>query len=401
MTASTPDRQRRIRPGWLAKPSLQQAIAIIAEASGEARIAGGAVRNALLKMPVADIDLATTLAPESVAAAFRSKGHLVIPTGIEHGTVTVRIDGDLYEITTLRRDVSTDGRRAVVAFTDDWATDASRRDFTINAMYLDATGKLFDYTEGYKDIRNRRVRFVGAPGKRIEEDYLRILRFFRFHAIYAKGKPDAAALAACTRLRSGLKSLSAERIRNELLKLLAAPRAVETLKGMDAKKILGSVLPAPAKFTAETWRVISRLPSDGELRLAVLSANPDALKEKLKLSNTQTRRIAEVLEAPQLSPDLRTTERRRLLYALGETCWRDAVHLAWAKSRASTSDPKWKRLLNLPKNWKAPKFPIAGNDLKARGIAPGPQMGQVLRDLEDWWIASDFKATPGQLLARI
>ncbi len=399
MTASTPDRQRRIRPGWLAKPTLQQAFAIIAGAGGEARVAGGAVRNALLKLPVADIDLATTLAPESVAEAFKSKGHLVIPTGIEHGTVTVRIDGDMFEITTLRRDVSTDGRRAVVAFTDDWAIDASRRDFTINAMYLDATGKLYDYTEGYKDIRNRRVKFVGAPKMRIEEDYLRILRFFRFHAIYAKGKPDAAALAACSRLKSGLKTLSAERIRNELLKLLAAPRAVDTLKVMEAKKILDPIL--PSKFNAATWRVIGRLPRDGELRLAVLSPNPDVLKEKLKLSNTQTRRIAEALEAPHLSPDLRTTERRRLLYILGETCWRDAVHLAWAKSSASTADAKWKRLLNLPKNWKAPKFSVAGHDLKARGIAPGPKMGQILRDLEDWWIASDFKATPDELLARI
>jgi poly(A) polymerase len=399
MTASTPDRQRRIRPGWLAKPSLQQAFAIVAEAGGEARVAGGAVRNALLKMPVADIDLATTLAPESVAEAFKAKGHLVIPTGIDHGTVTVRIEGDLFEITTLRRDISTDGRRAVVAFTDDWAVDASRRDFTINAMYLDATGKFYDYTEGYKDVRNRRVRFVGAPRKRIEEDYLRILRFFRFHAIYAKGKPDAAALAACARLRSGLKSLSAERIRNELLKLLAAPRAIETLKVMEAKKILGLVV--PSRCNAETWRVIGRLPRDSELRLAVLSPNPDALKGILKLSNSQTHRIANALDAPQVSPDLRTTERRRLLYALGETCWRDAVHLAWAKSRASTSDQRWRRLVNLPTNWKAPKFPIAGNDLKAQGIAPGPKMGQVLRDLEDWWVASDFKATPDQLIARI
>ncbi len=401
MTASTPDRILRIRLPWLAKPSLQQVFKIVAGAGGEARIVGGAVRNALLKMPVSDIDLATTLEPEQVAEAFRSQGHLVIPTGIEHGTVTVRIDHDLYEITTLRRDVSTDGRRAVVAFTDDWAVDASRRDFTINAMYLDANGKIYDYTDGYKDIQNRRVRFVGAPRQRIEEDYLRILRFFRFHAIYAKGKPDSVALAACARLKSGLQSLSAERIRNELIKLLAAPRAIETLKVMDAKNILSPVLPSPAKFNTETWRVMGRLPRDGELRLSVLSTNPEALKLRLKLSNAQTRRIADATEAPQLSPALRIPERRRLLYAMGETCWRDAVHLAWAKSRASIVDPKWKRLLNLPKNWAAPQFPIAGHDLKARGIAPGPQMGQILRDLEDWWIATDFKATPEQLLARI
>ncbi len=401
MTASLPERPIRIRPRWLAKPGLQKAFAIIAEAGGEVRVAGGAVRNSLLKLPVQDIDIATSLAPDQVLQLFKAKGHLVIPTGIDHGTVTVKIGDELFEITTLRRDVSTDGRRAVVAFTDDWAVDASRRDFTINAMYLDASGKLYDYTNGYNDVRNQRVRFVGVPEMRIEEDYLRILRFFRFYTIYAKGKPDSAALAACARLKSGLKSLSAERIRNELLKLLVAPRAVETLKIMDKKRILDLILPPSVKFNAKIWRVINRLPPDADLRLAVLSANPEALKHRLKLSNVQVQRMTVALDAPRVSPDLRNSERRRLLYDLGETCWRDAVHLAWARSRSGLNDQKWKRLLNLPKTWKAPEFPVSGNDLKARGIQPGPQMGQTLRELEDWWVASDFTATTDQLLSRI
>ncbi len=401
MTASMLKAPPRINPRWLSNPDLQVAFKIIAEAGGEARVAGGAVRNAILKQAVADIDLASNLAPDLVVKAFRAKSYMVIPTGIDHGTVTVKIGDSLFEITTLRNDVETDGRRAVVAFTDDWEADASRRDFTINAMFLDSRGKLYDFTNGYGDIQTRRVRFVGAPKRRIEEDYLRILRFFRFHASYAKGKPDAAALAACAKLKPGLKTLSAERIRSELLKLLAAPRAVETLKVMAVKKILQLLLPEESESTNESWRVMKRLPRDGELRLMLMCSDASALKKKLRLSNAQTSRLSSAIDAPALSPHLRKEEQQRILYDLGEKTWCDAVHLSWARTRASLNDAKWKKLLTLPKRWPRPAFPVTGKDLNSKGISPGPQMGQILRELEDWWIATNFKATREDLLSRL
>jgi poly(A) polymerase len=401
MIASTSKFPPRIRPRWLANPNLQTVFAIVRNAGGEARVAGGAVRNAILKQPVSDIDLATTLAPGLVAESFRAQGHLVIPTGIDHGTVTVKIGSDLFEITTLRTDVETDGRHAIVAFTSDWAADASRRDFTINAMFLDSNGKIYDFTKGYQDLQNRRVRFVGSPSKRIEEDYLRILRFFRFYARYAKGKPDAAALSACVKLKAGLATLSAERIRTEVLKLLEAPRAVDAVKLMASKNILSLLLPGNQNHTAETWRVMKRLPPVADLRLSLLSSEPAALKERLRLSNALTTRLSNILDAPNLTPNLRSDEQRRILYELGEGTWRDAVQLSWARSRTSLANSKWKRLLSLPNRWSRPAFPISGKDLVARGIAPGPQMGQILSDLEDWWVATNFNATRDDLLSRL
>ncbi len=211
------------RARWLKEPSLQRVFALVAGAGGEARVAGGAVRNALLGEPIGDIDIATTLAPQDIMTAFKAAGLSVHPTGIEHGTVTAVIDHKPYEITTLRRDVQTDGRHAVVAFTDNWKEDALRRDFTINALYCDGAGKIHDYVDGYGDIRRKRIIFVGTPAARIKEDNLRILRFFRFLAAYEKMTPDSASLAACVRLKKGLLGLSAERIAREMFKLLVGP----------------------------------------------------------------------------------------------------------------------------------------------------------------------------------
>ena len=374
---------------------MQRVLAVLNSDGGEARIAGGAVRNALLGVAVADIDVATTLAPQEVVSRCEAQEFAVHPTGIEHGTVTVVNSHMGFEVTTLRRDVTTDGRRATVAFTDDWAEDASRRDFTMNALYCDSAGKIYDYTDGYGDILKRRVRFVGLPSRRIREDYLRILRFFRFHAHYGKGAPDAAGLASCARLRRGISGLSAERIRHELFKLLVAPRAVDTLKIMAEARILGFVL-----AFEPNWRVIGRLPPDAVLRLAVLSASPLTLQEKLRLSNGDAKRLRAIVEAPKLTPDFRPQERRRVLYHLGAQAYSDAVRMAWAQSRASTDAPDWRALLALAEQWPVPKFPVTGKDLQAIGLAPGPAMGETLRVLEDWWIASDFKPTRDALLAR-
>jgi poly(A) polymerase len=384
------------RAPWLKEPSLQRVFALVAAAGGEVRVAGGAVRNALLGEPIGDIDIATTLAPQDVSAAFKAAGISVHPTGVEHGTVTAVVDRKPYEITTLRRDVETDGRRAVVAFTDDWKADALRRDFTINALYCDAAGKIHDYVGGYTDILRKRIIFVGVPTARIKEDNLRILRFFRFLASYEKMSADPASLSACVRLRKGLLGLSAERIAREMFKLLAGPKAVPVLRLMAKHKVLRNILAHTHEF-----RVISRLPPDPLLRVFALAKKPDGLREAWRLSNNQARRIEALLQSSMLTPKLRENEQQKLLYAMGPEAWRDSVHLSWAKSRAPLTDRAWKRMLTLPARWTVPSLPIAGRDLLALGFPSGPDLGRELKRLEDCWIASDFTSTREELLESI
>ena len=381
--------------GWLDEPRLQNVLRVLNN-GGVTRVAGGAVRNALLGVPVADVDLATTLVPGDVSRLAKAAGFGVHPTGIEHGTVTVTHDGAAFEVTTLRLDIETDGRHAVVAFTEDWAEDAARRDFTINAMYCDEAGKIYDFTEGFVDVVKRKVRFVGPPSQRIREDYLRILRFFRFQASYGKGKPDDAGLKACVRLKSGLKTLSAERVRQEMFKLLVAPHAVKVLKLMAETNILKVILPH-----TDEWRVLCRLPADAVMRLFVLARETLAVKERLRLSNADAVRLQEMAAAPDLSPALSDAERRRILHQIGGAAWRDAVHLSWAKSRAKMDDASWLALLALPQQWHLPVFPLKGADLLSAGFAAGPRVGQVLVALEDWWVASDFQPSKDDLLVRL
>ena len=381
---------------WLNEPRLQQVMAVITRGGGEVRVAGGAVRNALLGVPIADVDLATTMLPTDVMRVCKAAGFGVHPTGFDHGTVTVVNGGIPFEVTTLRRDVETDGRRAMVAYTSEWAEDAMRRDFTMNAMYCDAVGKIYDFTNGYGDLLRNRVRFVGDAKMRIKEDYLRILRFFRFHARFGKGGPDKIGLAACAKLKSGLKKISAERIRQEMFKIVVAPRAVPTLKIMAASGVLRKIIP----YT-DDWRLIGRLPDDAVLRLYCLAKKPDDLKQDLRLSNAEAQRIDDLGTGPDLSPKLKMSEQRAMLYHLGGQAWTDSVELGWASGRASKRDKKWRALLDLPKHWPIPKLPINGQDLLEAGIASGPYMGEVLRSLEDWWVASDFVPTREELLERL
>lgn len=381
------------KAAWLNEPRLQAVMRVITQAGGEVRVAGGAIRNSLLGVPISDVDLATTMLPEDVMRVCKAAGFAVHPTGLAHGTVTVVNKGQPFEVTTLRLDVETDGRRAVVAFTDDWQEDALRRDFTINAMYCDTVGKIYDFTNGYTDVLRKRVKFVGAASGRIKEDYLRILRFFRFHARFGKGAPDKAGLAACVKLKSGLKKISAERIHSEMIKLLVAPRAIETLKIMAASSVLKTILP----YTDE-WRVIIRLPEDSLLRLFILAKKPNELKDRLRLSSSEALRISNLIAAPELSPKFSQPEQRALLYQIGVATWLDAVHVAWARSHAKLP---WQALLDLPKRWPIPKFPVTGKDLLAAGVQSGPTMGDVLQQLEDWWVASDFAPTREELLQRI
>jgi poly(A) polymerase len=380
---------------WLNEPRLQAVMRVL-NASGETRVAGGAVRNALLGVPVADVDLATVLLPDEVIATARVAGFGVHPTGLDHGTVTVTHQKAAFEVTTLRRDVETDGRHALVSFTTDWGEDAARRDFTINAMYCDSYGKIFDYTKGYQDIQKRRVKFVGDASERIQEDYLRILRFFRFHAWYGKNAPDRTGLEACVTLKSGLKKLSVERIRQELMKTLSAPNAIKTLKLMAETGVLKIILPH-----TEHWTVLERLPVDAILRLFVLAREPKKLKDRLRLSNEDAARLAALHAAPDVSKALSEVERRRILYHIGASGWRDAVDLSLAQSKTKLDDPKWKALRDVPNLWVPPRLPVKGTDLIGVGLHPGPKMGQILSALEDWWVANDFTPTRQDLMARV
>ena len=381
---------------WLKARSLRKVFRAIREAGGEARVAGGAVRNAIMGLPVSEVDVATTLSPEEVTAACQRSGLSVHPTGIDHGTVTVVADRHAYEVTTLRHDVATDGRWATVAFTIDWQADALRRDFTMNALYCDEQGNIHDYTNGYRDALRKRIIFVGDPRQRIGEDYLRILRFFRFHARFGQGAPDAAGLEACVDLAKGLDMLSPERIRQEMFKLMEADGAVPTLKLMHRVGLLGHLLDY-----REDWRVLQRLPADPVLRLAVLAAEPDAMQERWRLSNVEKRRIEAINTMTAPTPALRPREQRAILYETGAATWRDLVKVAWARSADSADDRRWRALLRLPDRWRIPKLPVSGHDLMAAGVAPGPDLGQALRRLEDWWVASDFQPGKDELLKRI
>jgi poly(A) polymerase len=378
------------------EPRLQRVFEVIAAAGGEARVAGGAVRNALLDEPISDVDLATTLLPAQVTAACKAAGMAVHPTGIEHGTLTVVNQRSVFEVTTLRRDVSTDGRRATVSFTTDWREDALRRDFTINAMYCSSDGKVHDFTDGYRDILRKRIIFVGEARQRIAEDYLRILRFFRFHARYGEGDPDGGGLAACVALKEGMRGLSAERLRQEMLKLLEARGAVATLEVMARTGILAEILPYTDDFS-----VVARLPTDGILRLMALATDPAGLKARFRLSNDEADRIASVLDVAPPTPALHPREQRALLYRMGEQAWRDSVNMARARARGDQEDWTWQALADLPARWPIPQFPVTGHDLMAAGVLPGPEMGRMMQTLEDWWIASDFQPDRGTLLARI
>lgn len=377
----------------------------ITRAGGEARIVGGAVRNALMGESIHDIDLATTLTPEKVVEAAGTAGLRSVATGIEHGTVTVLSDGNGFEVTTLRRDVETHGRKATVAFTDDWAVDAARRDFTMNALYCSGDGEVFDPLNGIADLETRTVRFVGDPDARIREDYLRILRFFRFISQYGRGEVDSEGLAACTHLRQGLKKLSRERIGQETRKLLGGKRAGEVALLMNEaginQALLGSTMDHELLSAVAAYaRSVGVVPDYTTLLAAALPLPGDEVSALLRLSNAQTRLLNDVQSALPPSPALRDNERKVVLYQTGPETWRRAVLLAWARD-GQVEDTGWARLYSLPDEWEIPVFPVKGADVVAAGVKGGPLVGETLTALEDWWIAGGFMASRDELLARL
>lgn len=376
----------------------------LAAADIPVRLVGGAVRDALLGLPVKDVDLCTPAPPDAVAAALKAAGGIkVIPTGIEHGTLTAVAHHQPFEITTLRRDVETDGRRAVVAFTDDWREDAARRDFTINAMSATAQGEVFDYFGGPADLAAGRVRFVGDAVTRLEEDVLRLLRFYRFFARYGHGTPDDAALAACRAMAPRLPALSAERVRAEILRLLEAPAAAVVWRRMAE---VDGVL-APLDLTPADSDVLQRLITlqtdlgqapDGLLRLiAACPADPSralALAERLRLSNAEKARWR---TAATCAPHCPENPGRRFLYECATIpAFQDAVLLDAAR-RGLGSDA-------VRAAWAAagdvvPRLPVAGRDLLKAGFPPGPAVGEALKRVEAWWVAADFTPDRAACLA--
>jgi poly(A) polymerase len=381
---------------WLTASATRAVMAALEAAGGSgcARFVGGCVRNALIGQPVADIDIATTLKPDETDRAIRAAGLKAVPTGMAHGTVTAVADRRPFEITTLRRDVSTDGRNATVAFTDDWAEDAGRRDFRLNALYADAGGQVFDPTgEGVADALAGRIIFVGDPGTRIREDFLRILRFFRFHAWYGRGEPDAAALAACRALAPGMTRLSAERVSSELMKLLSAPDPRPAMAALAEAGVLALVLPE-AQLSPLFDAAVDQ-GGDPVVRLMMLLPADEAVVReaaaRLRFPNATRDRLAFAAQAlPGISLSMTDREARAALYRLGVSAVSDAVRRRWAEAPERSSDAR--RLLALAESWTRPALPVGGRDLARLGIESGPETGRLLKAFEAAWIADDFPA---------
>ena len=391
--------------GWMTAPETVQIMAAL----GEARFVGGAVRNALLGAPVVDIDIAVPMPPQEALARLAAKGIRTIETGLDHGTITAIAGTHAFEITSLRCDVETDGRHAKVAFTDDWVEDAARRDFTINALYATADGEIFDYATGVEDLIAGKVRFMGDARIRIAEDYLRVLRLFRFHAWYGRGEIDAEGLRAAADAKDKLKTLSAERVAKEILRLLEADYPGPVLRVMAAVGILPELLPGvlqlPRLERLAELDAENGFPRDPLLRLAALLPDDadaaQAAADRLRLSNADRARLKDVLGGETITAQLSARDARRRLYRLGEACFRDKVLLQWAGAPAKGGAAPWQSLLELAENWRRPRFPLTGRDVMQAGVPEGPDVGRVLGQLEDWWVAGDFAADEGALRIRL
>jgi len=394
---------------FLDDPALKRVLAALG-GGNETRIVGGTVRNALLGDPVSDVDLATVHHPQDVVSAAEGAGLKAVPTGIEHGTVTVVAEGKPFEVTTLRADVETDGRHAVVRFTDDWAEDAGRRDFTLNALYCDGEGHVFDPLGGYEDLSTRLVRFVGDPEERIREDYLRILRFFRFFAWYGSGRPEANGLKACARLKAGIATLSAERVWSELKRLLAAPDPSRALLWMRTAAILAKALPECWGIDAihrliETERAEGIAPDPLVRLMAIIPphhARIEQLATRLRLSRKETERLRAWADAPDADPDLSPEALPKLLYEWGPEPMLDRLILAYAREREQENAERagaLKRQMEIARAYERPSFPISGRDLIEAGYTEGPALGELLSELEGRWVDSGFSLEREKLLA--
>lgn len=396
----------KISPSWLKEPHVQHIFDVLEADGGEARIVGGAVRNFLLGAGHSDIDFATTVLPEDVVSRFQTAGDKAIPTGIEHGTVTVVVDGNAAEITTLREDIETDGRHAKVAFGRDFEEDAKRRDFTINALYVDRNGVIDDHADGLGDIDPVQIRFIGDAGARIEEDYLRILRFFRFFAEYGKFRPDSQGLKACARLKDGLRGLSAERVWTEMRKLLGAQDPSRALLWMRQVSVLTLLLPEsekwgidaiPALIDAESrhgWEI------EPEIRLmGIIPSRQETVNDvakRWKLSNKSRDRLRAWAALPKQLPkdDLFL---QKLAYRHSKSAVIDGLKIQAAMQR----DDAVAMAANQLASWQVPQLPLKGSDLLAQGFDKGPSLGGKLKEIETAWVESGFSLSREQLLKQL
>lgn len=395
---------------WMTAPETGTLIDALARDGAEVRFIGGCVRDSLLKRPVRDIDVAVPVPPDRVIALLNRAGLKAIPTGIEHGTVTAVVEKAVFEITTLRVDIESYGRRAKVAFTDDWRMDAARRDFTINALSCTREGDIYDYFNGLDDLGHGRVRFVGNPDERIREDRLRLLRFFRFYAHYGRPPPDPEALAACREHARSLTLLSGERVRIEIFRMLMAPDPADVFQLMHGNGVLEHVLPEDGRI--DRLRMLTWLDSrairhesvapDPIRRLAALlqtnAYGAEAIADRFRMSNAQRRRLAAMV-APgyPINPSLEPHRIRRALHRLGAAAVRDLALLNWADELAAKGrlpharTEGWIALIDLASAWSGPKFPLHGRDALACGIQPGPRVGAILSAVEAWWEENDYR----------
>lgn len=401
---------------WFQRRDLVTVMALLNRDGGQARIVGGVVRNALMGIPVSDFDIATTVLPEEVMKRAEKAGIKAVPTGLKHGTVTLVVEHVPFEVTTLRKDVETDGRHAEVAFTDDWDADARRRDFTINALYCDAEGTVHDPVGGLADVERRNVRFIGEADDRIAEDHLRILRFFRFFAWYGGGRPDASGLKACARARDKLSTLSAERVWAEMTKIMSAPDPARALLWMRTSGVLANVLPETEKWgidaihglvaaeTAFGW------PAEALIRLAAIvppvAERMANLSQRLRLSRAEAAWLQAFAETVPVAAELAAHALAERLYREGTDgiIARLKLDIAAEKARDGESLDSLKRIHGLSHalatalSWKRPVFPVKGSDLASLGVAPGPEMGARLKSLEADWVASGFTLSRADLL---
>ena len=386
--------------GPLADQGLHRLLAVLSSEGDQALIVGGAVRNSLMGYPIGDVDIATTVRPEKVIARAGLAGMRAIPTGFAHGTVTVVADAQSYEVTTLREDIETDGRHATVIFGNDFKKDAARRDFTMNALYADNSGFIHDYVGGLEDILYRRVKFIGDAKTRIQEDYLRILRFFRFSADYSEGKLDPDGLAAIIEEKQGLETLSAERLKNELLKLLLARKTVPVLTSMTHIGIFDIILQLPTNVDAVAGLLQRDPGADALLRLAAFCIHkPDdtlTLKSLLKLSNAETDRLTNIgtalMRLSAIPRPINPSSIRKIAFRLGRRTLTEALVIDAARRNYKT-DP-----LLLSAAGSAPTLsPFTGNMLLKRGVPQGRKIGEMIQRAEESWMAADFPSDADQL----
>ncbi len=405
---------------WITAADTRAVIGALTAKGTEVRFVGGCVRDALIKRPVRDIDIATPDAPESVMALLQAAAIKALPTGIEHGTVTAVVDGRPFEITTLRIDVETDGRRARVAYTDDWIADAARRDFTINTFSATPSGDVYDPFRALDDLAHGRVFFVGVARQRVEEDLLRILRFFRIYADYGRPPADADALAACRALAHRLPELSGERIRMEMFRILLAPNPADTIHLMQGERILEHILPEAGgvgRLRMLSWlettaiKVASVVPDAVRRLAALLETDRDGaagVAERFRLSNAEKDRLTRALDSPgDFGLETSAKTRRRLFHRHGADAVRDWVLLAWAGERAIAPRQTPERcdgrrdFLAAADAWRAVDLPIGGRDALALGMKEGPALGGLIKSVEGWWEEEDFRPGRDECLEKL